>query len=297
MSRKSHRHSESAARSGKAASKARATKRAKRGWLTAATADKHDLYERSVQEPTAECDFIHQAWREQRGRRRRPASVREDFCGTAAVCGAWVKRNPANTAVGVDLDQAVLNWGRNAIAKRISPTQMQRMRLVKADVRSGAAKDIDVVLAMNFSHFIFQTRAELRRYYQSVHRSLKRDGLFILDAYGGSESFEEMQEERDLDGFTYVWDQFHYNPITSHVINHIHFKFPDGTKMEKPFTYDWRLWTLPELQEILLEAGFKRVAVYWEGTDERTGEGNGHWTQTRLGEACQGWIAYLVAVK
>ena len=52
---------------------------------------------------------------------------------------------------------------------------------------------------------------------------------------------------------------------------------------------------LPELREILLEAGFKRVSVYWEGTDEKSGEGNGEWTISERGEACQGWIAYLVA--
>ncbi|MEC8855079.1 MAG: class I SAM-dependent methyltransferase, partial [Planctomycetota bacterium] len=127
---------------------------------------------------------------------------------------------------------------------------------------------------------------------------LRPGGIFIMDAYGGSESFEEQEEERDLDGFVYVWDQNHYNPITGDVVNHIHFRFPDGTEMNKAFTYEWRLWTLPELQEILREAGFQSVHVYWEGTvedGEEEGEGNGEFTQTRVGEACQGWIAYLVA--
>ena len=38
--------------------------------------------------------------------------------------------------------------------------------------------------------------------------------------------------------------------------------------------------------------------MYWEGTveeGEEEGEGNGEFEQTRVGEACQGWIAYLVA--
>jgi hypothetical protein len=164
-------------------------------------------------------------------------------------------------------------------------------------VRHAAVRNIDAVLASNFSYFIFKTRDALRRYFRSVCRSLTRDGMFILDAYGGSESFLEMKEDRDLDGFTYIWDQKHYNPIDHHVINHIHFEFPDGTKMRKAFTYDWRLWTLPEIQEILLEAGFKRASVYWEGTDKRTGEGNGEWTEATQGEACLGWIAYVIGLK
>ena len=67
------------------------------------------------------------------------------------------------------------------------------------------------------------------------------------------------------------------------------------SKLERAFTYDWRLWTLPEITETLLEAGFADVSVYWEGTEEKTGEGNGIFTVTTRGEACEGWIAYLVA--
>ena len=60
-----------------------------------------------------------------------------------------------------------------------------------------------------------------------------------------------MEEERNLDGFTYVWDQHSYNPVNGHVLNKIHFHFPDDTKMTDAFVYDWRLWTLPEIQELL----------------------------------------------
>ena len=67
--------------------------------------------------------------------------------------------------------------------------------------------------------------------------------------------------------------------------------------MEKAFTYEWRLWTLPEIQEVLKEAGFSKVVVYWEGSDEDSEEGNGEWEVTRCGEACEGLIAYLVAEK
>ncbi|GIS90868.1 MAG: hypothetical protein CM1200mP20_09090 [Pseudomonadota bacterium] len=34
---------------------------------------------------------------------------------------------------------------------------------------------------------------------------------------------------------------------------------------------------LPELEELLLEAGFSRTVVHWEGTDPKTGEGNGEY--------------------
>ena len=176
-------------------------------------------------------------------------------------------------------------------------SERSRLELIHGDVLSTRTEPCDTVLAANFSYYIFKTRKDVIEYFKVVLDQLGEDGLFILDAYGGSDSFLEMTEDRDLDGFTYVWDQNYYNPINGDVVNHIHFKFPDGTKIKKAFTYEWRLWTIPEITELLIEAGFSSTAVYWEGTEEDTGEGDGEWAATDRGEACEGWIAYLVGIK
>jgi hypothetical protein len=84
--------------------------------------------------------------------------------------------------------------------------------------------------------------------------------------------------------------------VTGRAVCHIHFKFPDGSKIKRAFSYEWRLWTLPELREILEEAGFSNVAVYWEGEDE-DGEGNGEFTETDTGDPDLAWVAYIVAEK
>lgn len=267
----------------------------RKGWRTAATSDIHELYELSVQEPEAEVDLIDQVWKEQRGRLAK--SIREDFCGTAIASIEWVKRRPSNTAIGVDIDPEVLEWGRSRQNDRITPKQAARITLVEGDVLKAKTEPVETLLAMNFSYYLFKTRKEMIRYFKVAYSNITDDGLFLLDAYGGSDSFLEMEEDRNLDGFTYIWDQSIYNPINGEVVNHIHFRFPDGTKLNKAFTYEWRLWTLPEIQEMLLEAGFKEVHVYWEGTDEETEEGNGEWAISTRGEACEGWIAYLVAIK
>jgi cyclopropane fatty-acyl-phospholipid synthase-like methyltransferase len=209
----------------------------------------------------------------------------------------WVKRRRSHTALGVDLDPSVLKWATQKIPSRLTKEQAMRVRLIEADVMTVETEPLDSVLAMNFSYYLFQDRARLRDYFQRVRTALKDDGLFLLDAYGGSDSFLEQEEERDLDGFTYIWDQHAYNPITGIATNYIHFTFPDGSEMRKAFKYIWRLWTLPEIREILIEAGFQKVVVYWEGTDEETEEGNGEWAVSTRGEACLGWVAYLVAIK
>jgi SAM-dependent methyltransferase len=261
---------------------------------TAATSDRYELYELSVQGPEAEVDFIDRAWQQRRGRLAH--SVREDFCGTAIAAVEWVKRRRDNTAVCVDIDQAVLDWAEARLPDRLDPDQARRFRLLQGDVRTVRTKPVDCVLAMNFSYYIFKTREGLGDYFKRVRRALVADGLFLLDAYGGSDSFVEMEERRKIDGFTYVWDQHAYNPINGDALNFIHYEFPDGSRMSKAFAYEWRLWTLPEIQELLYEAGFSKVTVYWEGTDE-DGEGNDEFDPATVGEACPGWIAYLVAEK
>ncbi len=268
-------------------------KKAKKGWRTAETSDRHELYELSVQEPEAECDLIDQIWKEQR--KRKCNHIREDFCGTAAVAMEWVKRKKSHTSIGVDLDREVLDWARDRLPQRLDAEQQSRVTIIEGNVLTTRTEKVDSVLAMNFSYNLFKTRDDLRNYFRIARESLVEDGLFLLDAYGGSEAFEEITEDRDLDGFTYVWDQASYDPISGLATNHIHFHFPDGTKMKKAFSYEWRLWTLPEVQEVLREAGFSNVIVYWEGTDEETGEGDGEWAVAERGEACPGWVAYLVA--
>ncbi len=265
-------------------------------WRTAANSDRHELYELAVQCPEAECDLIDQIWRERRGKTCR--HIREDFCGTACVAMEWVKRRKSNTAVGVDIDKSVLDWGRKRIPQRLTTKeQIARLTLIHGDVLTTKTEPVDSVLAMNFSYYLFKTRETLRNYFSIAREAIHDDGLFLLDAYGGSDSFVEDAEERDLDGFTYIWDTVSYNPINGHVKTHIHFEFPDGSKMRKAFTYEWRLWTIPEIRELLEEAGFRKSWVYWEGTDEETNEGNGEWKVTRRGEACPGWIAYIAAEK
>ena len=77
---------------------------------------------------------------------------------------------------------------------------------------------------------------------------------------------------------------------------YIHFQRTGEEKREKVFSYDWRIWSLAELKDILSEVGFSSSQVYWEGTDE-DGDGDGLFTPTEKGEECESWIAYMVAKK
>ncbi len=261
----------------------------------AARADRHLLYERAVQCVEAEIDFVDDTFKSLRG--RKPTTLREDFCGTANTSCEWVRRRKDNRAWGIDLDPDVLAWGNTHRLAPLKPHQRERIEIIQDDVLTAKTPRVDAVLAMNFSYWIFHTREQMKAYFSKVRSCLTSEGVFFLDAYGGAESMTEMEEETDHGDFTYVWDQARYNPITGEFNCHIHFKFPDGSKMKHAFSYHWRLWTLPELRELLKEAGFKRVLVHWEGTDPDTDEGNGVFTATEIGEADSAFICYITAEK
>lgn len=264
----------------------------------AAVADRHQLYELSVQCAEGEIDFVDDTFKRLRGRKAR--LLREDFCGTANVCCEWVSRGNKRRAIGVDLDGEVLEWGRAHNLARLSAKQRARISLLQKNVLDVRTEAPDIISAMNFSYWLLQERDVLLSYFRSVRKALADDGVFFLDCYGGYDSFREIEEPREIDdggdGFTYIWEQALFNPIDHQVKCHIHFAFPDGSEMRKAFSYVWRLWTLPEVRDLLAEAGFSRITVYWQGWD-RHGEPDGDFKPVTRADADAGWICYLTAEK
>jgi len=262
----------------------------------ASQADKYDLYLQSVQEPDHEARFLNRIYKDAYGR---PARIlREDFCGTFAVCCSWVRGRPKRKAIGVDIDPEPLEWGKRHNLKKLSEKAQRRLELIQDDVRSVTGPKADVVAAQNFSFCIFKTRDTLRAYFASAMQNLKPEGVLLLDMMGGPETLEEDTEDvHQQKGFKYIWEQNRFDPITHHTTCFIHFRFKDGSELEQAFRYDWRLWTIPELRELLLEAGFRESWVYWEGTDRKTGEGNDVFRRRDHAESDPAWIAYIVGVK
>ncbi len=266
--------------------------------------DKHRLYTAAVQSVDADLDFFARIYRRKRGRPFR--TLREDFCGTAALACTWVRRNRENRACGVDLDRATLDWGIRNYGPVLGPAA-ERLELICGDVLAGGHSKADVIAALNFSFCVFHDRPTLLRYFRSVRRSLKPQGIFALDIFGGTEAMEEDDEKRRIDAetaldgfrvpaFTYIWDQVRFNPVDHRILCHIHFEPGDGTRMRRAFSYDWRLWTLPEIQELMIEAGFAETEVYVEGWDDDEDETDGIFRRRKRFENQAGWVAYVVGL-
>ena len=212
----------------------------------------------------------------------------EDFRGTFAAACEWIRRRDDNTAVGVDLDGEVLDWGRER-NPHPGGRSASRLEILQKDVRDSGA----TASRPSANQLLFKTRADLRTYFESVHRDLAEDGIPIRDVRRQRIPHRD-GGERHLDGFTYVWDQSHYNPVNNDV-NHIHFRFPDGSEMSEAFTYEWRLWSLSEIRELLTERVPERHRLVG-GHRGGLGEGDGEFEPTEEGEA-PGLDAYLTAEK
>ena len=166
--------------------------------------------------------------------------MREDFCGTANTACEWVIRDESHHAIGVDLDAEVLDWGRSNRLTQLDEEQQERIELLNEDVLQTRPGPADIILAMNFSYYLFLTREDLREYFMNALDGLVSDGILFLDAYGGYEApmvLTEPRECQDEDGndFTYIWEQASFNPIDSCMNCHIHFEFPDEIPYGKGF--------------------------------------------------------------
>ena len=263
--------------------------------LTAEKTDKHILYQESVQAPEEDAKFLSRYFKKYTGTSLR--IFREDFCGTAILSCEFVKRSRNNFALGVDLDEATLQWARDHNVSALGAHQRDRVQLIREDVREVRDPQAELIAGLNFSYSVFKTRKGMGAYINNAHRALLPGGLFVLDAWGGGQAQFLMKERKRLKGFTYVWDQADFDPVTHHILCKIHFEFRDGTRMKNAFIYDLRLWTLPELRGLMDEAGFSDIHVLWEGTDRNTGEGNGVFRRVERGGDEEAWIAYVIGQK
>lgn len=227
---------------------------------------KHDLYEICVQSPEHLVPFLRAVHGGE------PRVLGEDFAGTAALSRLWAESDPRAHAIAVDLDADALRY--HAEHDRVS----RRVENV-IDVDDHA----DVIFVGNFSIGYWHTRAELVAYLGHVRGRLSSPGVFVCDTYGGESAFLLGDVHRDHwipprknsdDRFgehagkrvRYTWEQRHADPLTGMVTDVLHFRVESGGTIEQEifdaFTYEWRLWSVPELRDAMLEAGFASTDVY-----------------------------------
>lgn len=256
--------------------------------------DKYDLYSQSVQSPGEDVKFYRRVYKEL-SKGKKAKILREDFCGAGAISCEWVKLDREHQSCGLDLDEEPMNYGRKNYISELTDDQKKRIVLIQKNVLTKGLPAADVAVAVNFSYFFFKKREVLKQYFENVYKSLNKNGIFVVDIFGGTQCTDAIEDKTRQKGFTYFWDQQSYDPVTNEAYFEIHFKY-NNKKYPGVFKYDWRMWSIQEIREIMLEVGFKDTAIYWEGTNSK-GSGNGIFKRVTKGEACLSWIAYIAAAK
>lgn len=244
--------------------------------------DRFDLYELCVQSPAYDArmlEAIHGG---------RPRVLGEDFCGTAALSRAWVDLGPDRRAIAVDRDPIVIERALIGNAQRVPAdprrrdTPRPRIDYLLADVRD-ADDRADILGLLNYAICEIHTRPDLVAYLAHARRRLRTTGrtrgCLICDVYTGNDAFLPGETSRTFDHpagheVVYTWEQREADPLTGMVENAIHFQVrPPKAKGRKrgkveaavhrdAFHYHWRLWSIPELREAMLEAGFTSTQVF-----------------------------------
>jgi hypothetical protein len=231
----------------------------------AATPDKFALYEAAVQDTARMVRFVRAV------HGAKPRVLREDFCGPGGLCRAWVRLVKSGTAIAVDFDQEPLSRARAA-----------GVTLVCADVMD-ANQRADVIAAFNFPVGYWHTRKALVEYFARSRERLKRGGVLMCDMFGGPGAFAvrtqrvrvPMPPASGARGeFLYVWRQIENDPRSGRVRCAIDFRVGAKGWIRDAFTYDWRLWSLPELREAMIEAGFRGVEFHDTMGDAVDQDGN-----------------------
>ena len=235
--------------------------------------DRYELYELCTQTPERDVLLL----RAMHG--ARPKVLGEDFAGTAALSRAWVRRVPAGSAIAVDRDpEPLARVGEGRGASGVPNAQKApKIHVRCADVLRERRK-VDLLVALNFSLCEWHDRRDLVRYLAHARRRLRPGGLFVADLYGGEGAFtpgelEESHRGPQGERVTYAFEQRTADALTGRVVDALHFKVRElprrgltrrrGRKvLRDAFVYDWRLWSVPELRDALVDAGFGQTAVY-----------------------------------
>ena len=227
---------------------------------------------------------------------------REDFCSTFLNSLTWVKSNPKNVAYAIDLDPVPLQYGKEVHIKTLREDQKKRLHVVNDNVMTVKTPKVQIISISNFSICFLKKRKDMLAYFKACLSALQPKGLFIFDLLGGEELPEDEEDATNFklpDGqkATYYWEHASYNVLSNEAEFYIHYKIKGQKKMNRVFSYDWRMWSLPELKDLLLDAGYSRVDFYWEGDEKNGNGGNGIYRKAQKAKSCPIWLAYIVAVK
>ena len=153
---------------------------------------------------------------------------------------------------------------------------------------------------------------DLTAAYREEIADLAAEGILVGNLFGGPGAMRRTTDARWVEpaasegesppaSFEYRWEQRRYNAVNAHLDCRIHFTIenPHGTSavIENAFVYDWRLWSLPEIIELLREAGFADAQVWRQTYDPAESRNSVFLGRVDRIENLDTWTAYVIGVR
>lgn len=146
----------------------------------------------------------------------------------------------------------------------------------------GGEGGADIIFVGNFSIGYIHDRAMLVGYLRRARERVASGasgwggGVFVCDLYDSPGKYalgtlKRVHPGRGKEIVHYTWEHREADALTAMVTNAIHFRVVvDGDVVAEhtdAFIYRWRLWSIVEMREAMMEAGFAATEVYAEVSD------------------------------
>jgi two-component SAPR family response regulator len=96
----------------------------------------------------------------------------------------------------------------------------------------------------------------------------------------------------------YTWEQRETDPATNIVLDTLSFVVTASGKAKQypdAFVYHWRIWSIPEVRDAMMDAGFRAVDVYARMGDAIDSDGNLYVSPIQSGdELDENYVVYVV---
>lgn len=249
--------------------------------------DKYDLYTLGLQTPVLEARYLASL--------ADGPHLREDFCGTAAISRSWIALSQSRTATAVDMDSIALSRAARSLERAEPPSMSTRIQFANADATEFRSRDVDVLTVPNSSIFLVTDRQRLRRYLEHVWHDLNEGGAIAIDMFGGPSALGNGTTVVDCDGFRCIWQQEDFD-FRTHIFDaHVRFQTRGHSPIASAFSYRMRLWSAPEVVDMLIESGFERTTVSIATT--RNSFFNGRTMDANEDTGSDEWEQFIVGYK